>query len=99
MKSASFTTKDVKNCCENKLGIEFRGKKHFNGWYYLDNKKAARITVSMGKKGIPPKTYKTMAKQLNLNVEQFDELLECPLEKEGYDHILRLLLASNSKLT
>lgn len=92
MKNASFNTHDVKKCCENKLNIEFRSGKEFNGWYYHRNKKAARITVSKGRKPIHPKTYKTMAKQLKLTVEQFDDLLECPLEKQGYDKILGSIL-------
>lgn len=89
MKNASFDTGDVKKCCENKLGIEFREGKHFNGWYCLDNRRIARITVSKGKKSIPPKTYKTMAVQLKLNVGQFDDFLECPIGKSEYEEIVR----------
>lgn len=89
MKNDSFNTRDVKKCCENKLDIGFRDSKHFNGWYRVDQKKVARITVPKGRKPIPPKTYKSMATQLKLSVEQFDDLLECPLEQEGYDKILK----------
>jgi hypothetical protein len=92
VKNTSFETHDVKKCCENKLGIEFRDAKEFNGWYYLDNKKHARITVPKGKKFLPPKTYKNMALQLKLSVDQFDELLECPLKRDEYEKILRDLL-------
>jgi len=96
MKNTSFDTHDVKKRCENKLGIEFRAKKHFNGWYYLDDKKTARISVPKGKKFIPPKTYKSMADQLKLSVDQFDDLLECPLEQNGYEEILRGILTKSS---
>jgi hypothetical protein len=89
LKNATFDTHDVKKCCENKLGIEFRDRKEFNGWYYLDNKKHARITVPKGRKLIPPKTYKSMATQLKLRISEFDDLLECPLKREGYEKILR----------
>ncbi|GJQ57484.1 MAG: hypothetical protein D8M57_18145 [Candidatus Scalindua sp. AMX11] len=88
MKNASFHTSDVKKCCENKLEIEFRKSKEFNGWFKLEGKKTARITIPKGKKPIPPKTYKSMAKQLKLSVNQFDDLLECPLTREGYNEIL-----------
>jgi hypothetical protein len=91
MKNAEYHTRKVKNCCENKLGIEFRKgrSKEHNGWFKLkDGKKAVRITVPKGKKPIPPKTYKSMAKQLMLEVEEFDELLECTLKLEGYQEIL-----------
>ncbi len=94
MKQSSFDTNDVKRCCERKLEIDFRDGKEFNGWFRLDNRKTARITVPKGKKNIPPKTYKSMATQLKLNVEQFDELLECTLMKEGYEKIVRQSLGS-----
>ncbi len=91
MENASFHTHDVKKRCENKLGIQFKKRrgKEFNGWYYIDDKKAARVTIPKGKKPIPPKTYKTMAKQLNLDIPQFDDLLKCPLKRDKYDKILR----------
>ncbi len=89
MRNADFKTHKVKKCCENKLGIDFRkGGKEFNGWFILDKIKTARITVPKGKKFIPPKTYKSMATQLKLEVDQFDEFLECNLKIEGYKKIL-----------
>lgn len=88
MKNTSFHTSDVKRCCENKLGIEFRSGKEFNGWFVLRGRKHARITIPKGKKPIPSKTYKAMAIQLKLDVEQFDDLLDCPLTKEAYVKIL-----------
>ena len=79
----------MKKCCEDKLDIEFRKGKEFNGWFILDGKKAARITVPKGRKTIRPKTYSNMARQLKLNVGEFDDLLECPLEKPGDEERLR----------
>jgi hypothetical protein len=94
MKNTSFNTHDIKKRCEKKLNIEFPKKKskEFNGWYRLDNKKTARITIPKGRKFVPHKTYKSMATQLKLNVAQFDDLLECPLDQEGYEKILRDIL-------
>jgi predicted RNA binding protein YcfA (HicA-like mRNA interferase family) len=90
MKNSDYDTKDVKKKCEVKLDIEFKKKgPHYNGWYSLNGKKAARITVSKGKKFIPKGTYSSMARQLKLSVNQFDALLECPLTKERYDTILK----------
>jgi len=88
MKNAAFKTNDVKNCCENKLGISFREGKEFNGWVTIKEKKVARITIPMGRKEIPPKTYKSMANQLKLSTEQFDDLLDCPLQWEQYIEIV-----------
>ena len=89
MKNSNFNCHDVKTCCENKLNIDFRGGGELNGWFILNGKKVARITVPKGRKFIPPGTYKTMAKQLKLNIAEFDDLLECPLKKEKYEEILR----------
>lgn len=89
MKNANFHTRDVKKICENKLGIEFRSGKEYNGWFLLDEKKVARISVPKGRKPIPRKTYKSMAMQLKLLVNEFDDLLECPIDKEKYEEILR----------
>ena len=88
MKNANFDTRDVKTTCENKLDIEFRKSKEFNGWFWLNGKKTKRITVPKGRKPVPRGTYKNMARQLGLNVSQFDDLLECPLDKESYEQIL-----------
>ena len=89
MKNANFHTKDVKTICENKLDIEFRSGKEYNGWFLLDDQKVARITVPKGRKPIPRKTYISMAIQLKLLVDEFDDLLECPIDKEKYEQILK----------
>ena len=88
MKNTKFSTADVKRCCEKKLEIEFRSGKEFNGWFILNGLKVARITVPKGKKPIPPKTYQSMASQLKISVQDFDDLLECPLKREGYEKII-----------
>ena len=88
MKNASYDTHDVKKCCEGKLGIVFRDGKEFNGWAQIGEKKVARITVPKGRKSIPPGTYKSMAEQLRLTIQQFDQLLDCSIWKEEFDKIL-----------
>lgn len=84
MKNTTFKANDVKHICENKLHIPFREGKEFNGWVTINGRKFARITVPMGRKDIPAKTYKSMANQLKLTTDQFDDLLECPLQWEHY---------------
>lgn len=90
MKNASFNTRDVKLCCERKLDIEFRTTgKEFNGWFTKDNRKYMRVTVPKGRKPIGRMLYKSMARQLGLTVPKFDDLLDCPLDKQGYETILK----------
>jgi hypothetical protein len=89
MKNAEYRCNDVKRICENKLQIPFRSGKEFNGWFVLEGRRSARITVPKGRKDIPPGTYRSMARQLFLTVEQFDLLLDCPLKYGEYIAILK----------
>ena len=85
MKNANYDSSDVKKVCEKKLQIDFRGTKEYNGWFLLaDGRRAVRITVPMGRKFLPPKTYKSMAQQLKLSIPDFDALLDCPLTRQRY---------------
>jgi len=90
MKNQKFNTHDIKKVCESKLNIDFRtGGKEFNGWFRINSMKIKRITIAKGRKFPPPKTYATMGKQLNLSANEFDDLLECPLDRNGYEEILK----------
>ncbi len=88
MNNAQYHTQDIKRCCEAKLGVSFRPGHEFNGWVEFDGQKAARITIPKGRKPIPPKTYKSMARQLKLTISEFDRLLACPLTSGEYTRIV-----------
>jgi hypothetical protein len=90
MNNSKYNTQDVRNRCEHKLDIEFRITKELNGWYKYDNKKICRVTVSKGRKALPPKTYQSIADQLKLSIDDFDRFMDCPLKKDEYDKILGL---------
>lgn len=93
MKNDSFDTRDVLRCCKTKLHIDFsRGSgrsPHDVGWAVVDGKKVARITVSRGRKPIPPHIYRSMAGQLLLSVPDFDAFLDCTLGGEDYQTKIR----------
>jgi predicted RNA binding protein YcfA (HicA-like mRNA interferase family) len=95
MKNSQFNTHDVKQRCERKLDIAFKGSNELNGWFMLNDKKVARITVPHGRKVIPPKTYKSMATQLKLTTDEFDALLECPLDRQMYESIIKAQIPGN----
>ncbi|RJR20565.1 MAG: hypothetical protein C4582_09005 [Desulfobacteraceae bacterium] len=88
MNNAKYESKVIKKTCETKLDIKFKSTKEYNGWFFHDDIKVTRITVPLGKKFIPPKTYKAMASQLKLAVNEFDDLLDCPLNKDKYISLL-----------
>ena len=85
MKNAQYNSRDIKKTCETKLEIVFRDAGEYNGWYWLNGKKVARITVPKGRKFVPVGTYANMARQLKLQASEFDLLLDCPLNKAAYD--------------
>jgi hypothetical protein len=84
MKNTHYNTLDVRKVCEKKLGIGFRTGGECNGWVVLDGRKITRITVPKGRKPIPPKTYKSMARQLKLDCLELDALLDCSLGLPEY---------------
>ena len=89
MQNGKYHTLDVKKRCEDKLDIKFRSGSEFNGWFWLDGKRAARVTVPKGRKPVPRGTYSSMAKQLKISVHDFDEFMDCPLTLEKYIKILK----------
>ena len=90
MKNQKFSNFKIKKICESKLDIDFRtGTKELSGWFKKDDKKVNRITIPKGRENPKRGTYKSMATQLDLKVSEFDELLECPLDRKGYEKILK----------
>jgi hypothetical protein len=85
----SINSHSIKQICEKKLSIAFRSNGHFVGWILLDGIKTARITVPKGRKSIGPKLYKSTARQLELETEQFDKLLACPMTAAQYMRIVK----------
>lgn len=86
---AQYNTLAVKRQCENKLSIQFRGTKEYNGWFEYQGTRICRITVPMGRKPIKRGTHASMSRQLGLTVDQFDDLVQCPMKYEGYIACLR----------
>jgi hypothetical protein len=88
-KQVQFSTHEVKQCCENKLDIEFmKTGKALHGWYKKGDVKVRRITLPEGEQLIGKGLYRSMASQLGLITDQFDDLLKCTLNKEGYEKLI-----------
>lgn len=92
MKNSQFTTLNAVKACEGKLGIKFRSGGELNGWFIHEGRRIARVTIPKGRKGFPPKTYKCIAQQLKLSVENLDGLLECSFGHQDYLNSLRMQL-------
>ncbi len=87
MNNAQFSTNQILKVCQDKLEIEFKSTKEYNGWYMLDGKCVCRITIPKGRKEVPLKTYTCMAKQLKLTTWQFDILLQCTLTRKDMSRL------------
>ena len=85
----SYKCNRIKACCENKLEINFRTNNECNGWFLLDSEKVRRITIPKGRKEVKPGTFRSMARQLDLSVDEFVEVIECTKTKRDYENLLR----------
>jgi len=79
----------VKEACDKKLGIDWRSKKHWNGWFWYNGIKCCRVTIPHSRKSLPPKTLNSIAKQLKIEKSELVDLVQCSLDQEGFIHILR----------
>ena len=86
---SNTNARSIYESCKNKLNIEFRKGKELTGWYLLNGKKFARISVPKGRKDIAPKTRASIAAQLKLTDEQLDGLVDCWLSGAAYELLQR----------
>lgn len=87
--NAQYNCHDIYRRCKKKLkSMTFEDGKHIVGRYYINGAQKSWITIPKGRKPVTPGTYASMARQLKLNVAQFDDLLECPLSIKDYEKIL-----------
>jgi hypothetical protein len=61
-------------------------------WYFLDGKKALRLTFPNphgGSKSVSTGFIKQIQNSLRLDTRQFEDLTECPLTADEYETIIR----------
>jgi hypothetical protein len=74
----------------NKLKIDFnKSGKEFTGWFVYEGKKITRATVPRGRNSLTPKTQNSIRMSLRLNSLEFNGLMDCPINYDGYVDILR----------
>jgi isopenicillin N synthase-like dioxygenase len=82
-------TDKIKDSLTGKGFVE-RDTHHCYFWLHIDGKRKAIFTFySHGARECGDPLLKMMAKQLKLSRKQFDDLVDCPLNGEGYLEILR----------
>jgi hypothetical protein len=89
MENAKYNTHQVRDVCAKKLKLDFSGKKEQSAWYSVDGRNAVRLTIPHGRKPVRRGVYRSMAGQLKLHHIEFDRLLDCTLDREQYDVLLR----------
>ena len=83
-------TRDVEKALQTK-GFQLRQSKHRHFIYYnLDGKKTlVRAETSHGDREISDSLLGEMAKQCYLRREEFDRLIDCPLDQNAYDALVK----------
>ena len=87
---SSLKIKQMTNCLENKLSMDFSGKEP-NAWYYLDNKKVlkAKITNVHGGDTLSIGVATKLKNSLKLDREELKMLYNCPMSGKDYESKIR----------
>lgn len=81
-------TRDVKGSLLRKGFIEDNNDHKFYHLYVNDKRTSVRTKISHGETEIDTFVLKQMAKQVCLNNDQFEDLINCPLSYNDYIEIL-----------
>ncbi len=79
--------KDIKKVF-SKLNLKVRSTKHNYGWLLVNSQKILRVHYSHGRGDIPTRIAQKIRSQLKLNETDFFDLINCPLNLDGYLEIL-----------
>lgn len=86
---AVIKTRDVDRALVGKLGFEKTETHHHVYRLWLDGKLVARTYISHGERELSPFHVTQMAKQMRLRGDEFLDAINCPLDREAYQDILR----------
>ena len=86
---AGFGVRQVENALEGKLGFEKTGTHHHVYRLWLDGKLAARTYISHAERELRDFHVSHMARQMHLQVAEFADAVNCPLNRDEYYRILR----------
>ena len=89
MGELNFTKQDISKTLIKKLKISLRSRKERIGWYIVNDKKILRVTIPHGRGFIPSGTLNSIRNQLQLDKEQFKNLILCPMKEKDYEEIMR----------
>lgn len=73
----------------NKLEIDLRGTHHKSGWFKYNDQKVLHVYFSHGRGAMPGKVGDKFRQSFRINEQQFRDLRDCPLDKDGYVEILK----------
>ena len=82
---------------ERKLGIDFREGKHRVGWYFLDGRKAFRVTMPNVHENWGPPVQRSLLKATMLPPDEFNNLVSCSMTGPQYEARLRQILARETQ--
>jgi hypothetical protein len=73
----------------NKLQMEIRDSRDKLAWFVYSGRRILSTKRSHGRGDIRGKVPHFIRQQLKVNDKQFQDLIRCPLDREGYINILK----------
>ena len=89
MSKYNFTIQELTSAISKKLNLQFRIGKERNAWYELDGKKILRVTIPKGRGQVKIGTANSIRNQIKLSIEQYGDLIRCPISGKDYESIIR----------
>ena len=85
MKIKSYEEKEIRRAILNKVNPEIKTGKHGKGYIYIDEKVVAKVKIpNEHKKIMHQSKSKFIARDLKLDYEDFNKLIDCPLKGPEY---------------
>lgn len=89
MSLLNFTKQQLANALARKLSLVFRTGKERNAWFELDGKRILRVTMPKGRGPLTPGTARAIQDQVKLSMQEYANLIKCPLLGKDYEAIIR----------
>ena len=84
---------DITSAFEKKAQIRFRSGRERVGWYVLDNQKLFRIKIPRIHPDWSIGVKKDAQRRSQLDVEEFADFANCPMNGAAYERIIRKRLS------
>lgn len=92
MGKLNYNPREITSALEQKLAIGFRRGRERVGWYMLDGRKKIRFKIPHVHPNWGKGTINDIIRRSKLTKDEFRELVDCPLDVDRYEELIRLRL-------